>query len=295
MKFRHSLKPLAVATALVAAAWASRPAPAAAPAPAPGADLATNQVRPPVVNTAAGEAGGTPFGPGESLRFSIEYGVIKAGSAWLEVAPMETWHGRSCYHLVSRAESNDFMSSIYKVRDRIDSLIDAEGLYSYRYKKRIREGTYKKDYDVAYDPAKGKARYASGHLYDTSPWPKDGLAAFYFVRHLPLEVGKDVLIAHHSDESSNDIIVKVYRKERVEVPAGKFDCIVIEPVMAAGSIFKNSGKLTIWVTDDARRIPVLMKSKIPVGSIDAVLQEIKPSGPARGGQPPVASAPVPGL
>ena len=109
MKFRHALKPLAVATALVAtalvaAAWASQPAPAAAPAPAPGADLATNQVRPPVVNTAAGEAGGTPFGPGESLRFSIEYGVIKAGSAWLEVAPMETWHGRSCYHW-SRARS----------------------------------------------------------------------------------------------------------------------------------------------------------------------------------------------
>jgi hypothetical protein len=287
MKFRHALKPLAAGAALAVAAWASRPAPADAPDP--------GLVRPPVVNTAAGEAAGTPFGPGESLRFSIEYGVLKAGTAWLEVAPMETWHGRSCYHLVSRAESNDFMSGIYKVRDRIDSLIDAEGLYSYRYKKRIREGTYKKDYDVAYDPALGKARYANGRLYDTSPWPKDGLAAFYFVRHMPLEVGKDVVIPHHSDESSNDIIVKVYRKEQIEVPAGKFDCIVIEPVMAAGSIFKNSGKLTIWVTDDARRIPVLMKSKIPVGSIDAVLQEIKPSGPVRGGQPPVVAAPVTGL
>jgi len=297
MKFRHTLRLFAVAAALVVAAWASRPAPAAAPAPVPDAAAVAvpDPGGPPVFNTAAGEAVGTPFGPGESLRFSIEYGVIKAGTAWLEVAPMETWHGRSCYHLVSRAESNDFMSSIYKVRDRIDSLIDAEGLYSYRYKKRIREGTYKKDYDVAYDPAAGKARYANGRLYDTSPWPKDGLAAFYFVRHLPLEVGKDVVIAHHSDESSNDIIVKVYRKERIEVPAGQFDCIVIEPVMAAGSIFKNSGKLTIWVTDDARRIPVLMKSKIPVGSIDAVLQEIKPSGPARGGQPPVVAAPVPGL
>jgi hypothetical protein len=285
MKFRHAAGGLAVAVALLAVGSAVRPAPAAAPA----------RSAPPVLNTAAGEAAGTPFGPGESLRFSIEYGLIKAGTAWLEVAPMETWHGRTCYHLVSRAESNDFMSGIYKVRDRIDSLIDAEGLYSYRYRKRIREGTYKKDYDVAYDPALGKARYANGRMYDTAPWPKDGLAAFYFVRHVPLEVGKDVVIPHHSDESSNDIIVKVYRKERIEVPAGTFDCIVIEPVMAAGSIFKNSGRLTIWVTDDARRIPVLMKSKIPVGSIDAVLQEIKPSGPARGGQPTAVSAPAPGL
>ena len=250
----------------------------------------------PVLNTPSGESAGVPFGPGESLRFSIEYGVIKAGTAWLEVAPMETYHGRPCYHLVSRAESNDFMSRIYKVRDRIDSLIDAEGLYSYRYRKRIREGDYRKDYDAFYAPDSGVVRYADGKQYDSAMWPKDGLAAFYFVRHVPLEVGKDVVIPHHSDQTSGDITVKVYRKERIEVPAGKFDCIVIEPVMTAGGIFKNSGRMTIWVTDDARRIPVLMKSKIPVGSIDAVLQEIRPGGPMRGGQPAQAvAAPVPGL
>ena len=85
-------------------------------------------IAPPVLNSPSAMERGLPFGPGESLRFSIEYGMIKAGSAWLEVSGMETYRGRSCYHLVSRAESNDLMSKIYKVRDRIDSLIDAEGL-----------------------------------------------------------------------------------------------------------------------------------------------------------------------
>ena len=194
---------------------------------------------------------------------------------------METYRGRSCYHLVSRAESNDFMSKIYKVRDRIDSLIDTEGLYSYRYRKQVREGDYKRDFDATYDPAGGKVKYTDGKAYDMASYSKDGLAAFYFVRFVPLEVGKDIVIPHHSDESTGEIVVKVHRKETIEVPAGKFACIVIEPVMAAGGIFKNSGRLTIWVTDDARRIPVLMKSKIPVGSIDAVLQEIKPGKPVR--------------
>jgi hypothetical protein len=249
-----------------------------------------------VVNTQAGMERGLPFGPGESLRFSIEYGVLKAGSAWLEVGNMETYHGRSCYHLVSRAESNDFMSRIYKVRDRIDSLIDTEGLYSLRYRKHVREGGYRKDYDAIYDPATGKVRYADGKTYDGSAWAKDGLAAFYFVRHVPLEVGRDVVIPHHSDEVSADIVVKVLRKETVEVGAGKFACIVIEPVMTAGSIFKNAGRMTIWVTDDARRIPVLMKSKIPVGSIDAVLQEIRPGRPARAAlASPQAALPTAGL
>ncbi len=242
---------------------------------------AVGALPPPAINSQAGQERGLPFGPGESLRFSIEYGVLKAGSAWLEVGPMETYHGRSCYHLISRAESNDFMSRIYKVRDRIDSLIDREGLYSHRYRKHVREGGFKKDYDAVYDPAAGKARYAGGKVYDTGAWAKDGLAAFYYLRHVPLEVGRDVVITHHSDETTADIVVKVHRKETIEVPAGRFACIVIEPVMTAGSIFKNSGQMTIWVTDDARRIPVLLKSKIPVGSIDAVLQEIRPGKPTR--------------
>jgi hypothetical protein len=252
-------------------------------------------VAPPVLNTPSDMANGLPFGPGESLRFSIEYGLIKAGSAWLEVAAMETYRGRSCYHLVSRAESNDFMSKIYKVRDRIDSLVDAEGLYSYRYRKHIREGDYKKDYDASYNPAAGRVKYSDGKSYEMTPFSKDGLAAFYYVRFVPLEIGRDVVIPHHSDKATGNIVVKVHRRESVEVPAGRFTCIVIEPVMAAGGIFKNSGNLTIWVTDDARRIPVLMKSKIPVGSIDAVLQEIKPGKPARASQSaPPATLPTAG-
>ena len=246
-------------------------------------------VAPPVLNSPSAMERGLPFGPGESLRFSIEYGVIKAGTAWLEVTAMEKYRGRACYHLVSRAESNDFMSKIYKVRDRIDSLIDAEGLYSYRYRKRLREGSYAKDYDAAYDPAAGKVKYTDGKSFDMAPWSKDGLAAFYYVRFVPLEVGKDVVIPHHSDQATADIVVKVLDKETIETPAGKFNCIVIEPVMSAGGIFKNSGRLTIWVTDDARRIPVLMKSKIPVGSIDAVLQEIKPGRSAAAPLPTAGS------
>jgi hypothetical protein len=62
----------------------------------------------------------------------------------------------------------------------------------------------------------------------------------------------------------------------VKTPAGQFDCVVIEPFLKAGGIFKNKGRLVIWLTDDDRRIPVLMKSKVAIGSIRVVLQEIKP-------------------
>ena len=234
----------------------------------------------PVVSDSAARARGVPFGPGESLKFSIEYGLIKAGTAWLEVDAMQVYKGRPCYHLVSRAESNEVMSKVYKVRDRIDSLVDAEGLYSWRYKKRMREGSYERDYDILYDPAGGKATYADGREMVIEPWSKDALAAFYYVRHMPLEVGRDIQITHHSDKRSNGIQVKVHGKETVKVPAGTFDCFIIEPVMSEGGLFKASGQMRIWVTADERRMPVLMKSRIPVGSIDAVLTEYKTGGPA---------------
>jgi hypothetical protein len=48
----------------------------------------------------------------------------------------------------------------------------------------------------------------------------------------------------------------------------------VEPVLKYPGIFENKGKLTVWVTDDQRRIPVLMRSKILIGAISAVLEEV---------------------
>jgi hypothetical protein len=66
--------------------------------------------------------------------------------------------------------------------------------------------------------------------------------------------------------------VKVLRREKVKVPAGEFDCLVVEPVLQASGIFKHEGRLTVWLTDDQFKIPVLMKSKVAVGSIASKLK-----------------------
>ena len=78
---------------------------------------------------------------------------------------------------------------------------------------------------------------------------------------------------NHSDGKNYPIFVKALRRERVEVQAGTFDCLVIEPVLETSAILENKGKLTIWLTDDNVRMPVLMRSKVIVGSFEAVLKE----------------------
>jgi hypothetical protein len=80
---------------------------------------------------------------------------------------------------------------------------------------------------------------------------------------------------YHASKKSLPLEVKIIGRERVETPAGTFNCVAIEPRLKAGGIFKNKGRLVIWITDDERRMPVLMKSQVAVGSISVVLQEFR--------------------
>jgi hypothetical protein len=227
---------------------------------------------------------GQPFGPGERCRFSIEYGPVKAGTATLEVLPMVRRAGRTCYHLSSTAQSAPFFDSIYRVRDRIDTMVDAQSFVTYQYQKMQNEGGYHAENKAVYDPVHGRVKYADGTTFDAPVNALDVLSAFYRARIEKLTPGLSIYIPHHSDRKSFYLEVHVVRKERIDVPAGSFDCVVVEPQVRDAGPFKNKGSLTLWLTDDARHLPVLMKSKVPVGSVDAVLQSYtlgsSPSAPA---------------
>lgn len=217
-----------------------------------------------------------PFRSGESLRFSVQYGFIKAGSAYLEVPEEKEWKGRRVYALVARAESNAFFSRFYKVRNRIESLWDKEGLFSWRYSENRREGGYRTKSEIVFDPERHEARYSDGRKFPIPPQVQDALSAFYYTRFQALPIGGSVVFDYHAGRKSQPLQVKVIGRERVQTPAGTFDCVAIEPILKAGGIFKNKGRLVIWMTEDERRMPVLMRSKVAVGSISVVLQEAKP-------------------
>jgi len=197
---------------------------------------------------------------------------VKAGTATMEVLPMVERAGRTCYHLESIAQSAPFFDSIYRVRDRIDTMVDAQRFVTYQYQKVQNEGGYHADHKAVYDPAHGRVRYADGTTLDAPLNALDVLSAFYRARIEKLTPGLSIYIPHHSDRKSFYLEVHVVRKEKVEVPAGSFSCVVIEPLVRDAGPFHNQGSLNIWLTDDARHLPVLMKSKVPVGSVDAVLQ-----------------------
>jgi hypothetical protein len=214
------------------------------------------------------------FSVGEHLVFDIAYGVINAGTATMSIPDTQWVQGRPCYHVVTTAVSNKFFSSFFKVRDRAESFIDTEGIFPWKFEKHIREGKYRADRYVEYDQRNRRVIYNKDTLA-VSPYIQGVLSSFYYVRTVPLEVKKSFNIDNFGDGKIYPLKVLVHKKERVRVPAGTFDCIIVEPVLRSEGIFKHKGRMAIWLTDDERRMPVLMKSKVLVGSIDVRLRSFK--------------------
>lgn len=213
-----------------------------------------------------------PFGPGEKLLFAIQYGLIYAGDATLEVRNIAVLDSVKSYHIFSMARTNRAFDVIFKVRDHHEAFMDYENLYSLRFEKHLREGHFRRDEVVVFDQERHLAIYKNKEVR-IPPQTHDFLTALYFLRTIDLIPGQAVSMANHTGGKNYPIYVKIIGYEKVSVPAGEFDCVVVEPVLRTSSIFKHEGKLTIWMTDDNLKMPVLLRSKVIVGSFEARLKE----------------------
>lgn len=218
---------------------------------------------------------------GERLVYSVRYGPVRAGEATMELRDGGRVAGDSCYHVVTTAESNDFFSTFFHVRDRVESYFTVELLQPRRFEKHLREGEYRASSVVEFDSRSHLATYDGERVVEVLPGAHDILSAFYSVRARELRVGDTFNLDCHADRKNYPLRTEVLRRERVSVPAGTFDCLVLEPALRTPGLFKQEGKLTVWLTDDERRIPVQMKSKLAIGSIAVVLTDLE-AGPGGG-------------
>lgn len=231
------------------------------------------------------------FGVGEKLTFAVRYGFVTAGYATMEVKDfIVVKDSFPAYHIISTARSTRTFDIFFKVRDRVESVLDAHGIFSWGFKKSLREGRYKYDLLVDYDQVYGKAYIEAVRYYDEEPLrvkereefeldiPKyviDILGAFYYVRTQTLRPGMPVHMLNQDNKKIYNLTVIVQKREQIKVRAGKFNCIVVQPQLQGDAIFKQKGKLWVWLTDDELKIPVQMKSKAFIGSVTTELVDIK--------------------
>lgn len=242
-----------------------------------GNDLWATDLPRPVVNKV--------FGPGERLVFEINYGAVTAGIGTLEILPFTDLDKNTCYQFRAEARSSKSFDFIYKVRDRMDSFIDSSMFITRRFMKRLREGNYKDDKLVSYDHEIRKATMvqagSDNKVTDFDTLAVDVLSSLYMLRLMKIEVGHPVHIPVHDIDKKYPLMVEIQKKETITVPAGKFDCIKVEPKLESEGIFKRKGRIWVWLTDDDRKMPVMMASELPFGAVKASLTEYrigKPTG-----------------
>ncbi len=224
-----------------------------------------------------------PFGVGERLRYHMEFSFIRAGFSEMSILEIDSTSGYQAYHFRSRVRSTRTIDMIYKVRDDVQAWFDLEGLYSHRYERRIHEGGYRhiKFYDYNHDTGwvSISNEYGPKGLTAFQPFSHNIISALYWIRCQELEAGKDLTVPLHDQNVQYPLKIIVYGIEEVRVPYGTFTCWKVEPVLESEGLFKMSGRLWIWLTNDERRLPVLMKTEIPVGTIEGKLVEYRPGRP----------------
>ncbi|MGC2064091.1 MAG: DUF3108 domain-containing protein [Thermodesulfovibrionales bacterium] len=220
--------------------------------------------------------GATAFGIPETLKYDISWAGIKAGESLIEIRQSD-----NATVIAVTTKSAQWVSVFYPVNDRVESRVvsgSAPGTIGLplTYRLKLSEGRHRKDKEVIFDSVKAKAFYID-HLederkeFDLPGAVFDPLSSFYQIRSMHLEVGKSAYIKIFDSKKVYDAEVQVLRKERIQGPLGEVDTLVIKPIMKSEGIFYQKGEMLIWVSDDDRKIPLRMKSKIKIGSVTATL------------------------
>ncbi len=225
------------------------------------------------------EAGAAPLVP-EKLIYDIQWSGITAGNAYLEIN-----NSAGGITITSRAESADFISMFYRVEDIAQSALypGASG-YPKDYKISLKEGRHRRERETYFENKQGgkpqKVTFQNKIdnetlVFNLEKQAFDPLSAFYEIRKRPLQVGRSEYLDIFDNKKLYNVEVQVLKKERIIVPAGEFNTIVIKPMLQSEGIFMRKGEIFIWLTDDDRKVPVMVRSKIKIGSIIVKLTEGK--------------------
>ncbi len=221
------------------------------------------------------------FVSGEKLTYSISWSkVVQAGIAVMEVKEDRTKDGKRVYRFISSTTSVGAVEAFYPVRDTVESVVDAEEFTSLSFNLKESHGGRKRSREMTFDRKNRTVRVAiNDDKPETIAVPErvqDALSSLYYMRTRDDFIVNKSIIVDIVDGGKNwSVEVQTLGKERVKTPAGEFDTIRVKTYPKYEGVFMHKGEITMWITDDAQKIPVLMKSKISIGSIVATLTHIE--------------------
>lgn len=222
------------------------------------------------------------FKEGEWLHYRMSYsGFLKAGTADLELKKT-LLDGKTVYHAKGFGKTSAFIGWFFKVRDTYESYFDTLQTKPYLFKRDVYEGGHTIIRDTKFDYDKNKATVIDHKRSTTKEFPianvQDMISAFYYLRNQnvdSLKVGDEIDLNMFFDSETFPFKLRFLGKEILKTRFGKIRTLKFRPLVQAGRVFKESESVTIWVTADDNRIPILLKASLAVGSLKAELKSYK--------------------
>ena len=220
---------------------------------------------------------------GEKLTFEVRYLGITVGDAVSEVKELVKVNGREAYHIEIQIRSRALLDWVYKVRDTHHTYIDADHFHSLRYEKKTSEGHFNQEESMEYDQDQHVGRFHS--VKDNSrkemfipQHAQDQISCCYWLRLQDVKPDSKIMIPVNADEKNWDLEVVFHDVKEMKIAGvGVFQAVEVEPVIMFEGFFVRRGKVRGWMSMDERRIPLVMKVKVPVlGEVTANLTGYDP-------------------
>lgn len=218
----------------------------------------------------------TAFKSGESLKYLLHYGILNAGIAELKVyAGKKAFKGKKqSYNMVGKGWTTGATDWFFKVNDHYETYMDIEEMNSLRFIRRVNEGGYIINQDYYFDSDSNRVRTQDNKNFDVPIGVQDMLSSFYYARTIDYSKAKvnDIFIIPAFVDNKVEYLRIMYKgKETIKTKSGKYKCLKFNPLVLEGRVFKDDEDVTVWISDDDNKIPILIQSKIVVGSIKAEL------------------------
>ena len=218
------------------------------------------------------------FRPGESLTYDISWSnIVTAGTAVMEVKQEMTPDRKELLRFVVTSRTVGMMGKLYPLGDTIWSVFDPQIMQSLSFSLTASRGKRTKRKGLVFDHArKTVVSTMNDDPPETMAIPdqvQDTLSALYYLRtRADLGSGKPVTFEVCDSGKTWAVAVQAVGREKVQTRAGKFATL---KVRAQKGLFMSEGEMYIWFTDDSRKIPVLIKSTVSIGSLVFTLVKMK--------------------
>lgn len=228
-----------------------------------------------------GQVNGKTFGDGEFFRFRVHYGLLTAGYAELSVKS-EKLNGKPVYHIKGEGRTRGMSRLFFKVEDTYETYIDKSNNLPCRFVRDIYEGGYTKDIIMDFDHQNlsvlvNDRKHKTEEIFTIKEQTQDLLSSFYYLRNNidrdNLKEGEDMDINIFLDKENYTMRLRFLGREVLRTPFGKVPALMFRPYVQSGRVFKERESLTIWISDDENKIPLLIKAELAVGSLKATLTE----------------------